>query len=444
MSVLDIDLKWSPFLTKQWDAFSWDPPEGTKQVTEGMLGGWGAGKTDGCARLFVRRVLSHICTDEYGDKPPMAYVVAPTWRVLKQATQPALAAVMPRECIRRKRESPTQEWELVNGVKILFLSAESEFEGVSAFVGWLDEIQHNNYWTQPKRVPNLTARVRDPKAPFRSLIVSGIPEWGPVKDTFDAPGDPTTHLVLTGTRDNAFIDQESIDKLIASCPAGYEDSYIGGCWQPPHGAIYGQYNPEIHVTPKSGNWAKAVHLGMDVGNGGAIIAGQDTSERMKAGHLTAGLRIVGELLTEDISCEEMCLRVKKETPWKVVPGESVIYTDPNLDRDERRAIKRVFGDVRIVTCKRGDDAYPIDTGIRWAQRALKDAHGDVRCTFSRDVLGNKFGLIDGINRYRRNEFTGRPVKDNLRDHPLDAWRYLVAGRLKPERPTAGVVRRPGW
>lgn len=441
---LDLTAAWSPFLQKQWEAFGWEPPDGIKQVTEGLLGGWGAGKTDGVARVFVKRVLRGGWHRAYGHKVPIAYVCAPTWRVMRQTTLPALEAVMPREAIRSRRLSPVFEWELANQVKILFVSAESEIEGFTAFAGWLDEVQHPNYWTNPKRIPNLVARLRDPRARLRSLMLSGLPESGPVRDRFDRPDDPSTHLILTGTRDNAYLDEETISKLLAACPAGYEDSFIGGKWLMPQGAIYSQYDPEAHLSDRDGDWDRPVHLGMDVGNGGAMVAGQDTVERFKDDTTGRGLRVVGEMITEDISAEEMCLRVKRETPWRIVPGESEIYTDPNLDKDEYRAIKRVFGDVRIVKRERGDDAFPIETGIRWCQRALRDAHGDVRCRFSRALVGKKHGILDGIQRYRRNEFTGRPVKDNLRDHPLDAWRYLVAGRLQPERAQAAVKQVLGW
>lgn len=147
--------------------------------------------------------------------------------------------MFPRQLIRRRRKSPVFEWELVNNHKILFVSAESEVEGFSACVGWCDEIQHPNYWSNPRRIPNLTARIRDPKAMrARALIISGLPESGPVRDTFDRPDDPTTHLVLTGTRDNVFLDDETIANLLASSPAGYEDAFIGGRCLMPIGAIY--------------------------------------------------------------------------------------------------------------------------------------------------------------------------------------------------------------
>lgn len=440
MSSLTIDLKWGPFLSKQWEAFNWEPPAGTRQVTEGLLGGWGAGKTDGAARMFVKRVLGNGWRPDYGDKQPISYVCAPTWRIMRQTTMPALEAVFPKEAIKTKRKSPVHEWELVNGHKILFVSAESEVEGFSACVGWIDEIQHNGYWNNPRKVPNLTARIRDPKSTTRSMILSGLPESGPVRDTFDRPDDPSCHIVLTGTRDNVYLDDETIANLLATCPAGYEDSFIGGNWLMPIGAIYSQYDTEKNLTNRRGNENAVTHIGMDVGNGGAMIFGQDNLVQLHDGQKGAGLDIVDEMLTADLSVEEMCLRVKAELPWKIIPGQSVICTDPNLDRDEKRAIKRVFGDVRIVRCERADDAFPVETGIRWMQRGLRDAHQDTRLRFWSGLSGTQYGILDGIQRYRRNEYTGRPIKDNLRDHALDAARYLVAERIRPDKFEARVIR----
>lgn len=182
---------------------------------------------------------------------------------------------------------------------------------------------------------------------------------------------------------------------------------------------------------------------MDVGNGGAVVFGQDVTVELKSGKKDKGLRIVDEMLFADLSVEEICLRIKAEKPWRIVEGESVVCVDPNTDCDEIRSIRRVFGQrIRVVRRERGDEEFPIETGIRCVQGGLRDAHGDVRIMFSRRALhGTQFGLFDGINRYRRNEVTaGRPVKDNSRDHALDALRYLVAERIPPEQFQAKTLR----
>ena len=47
--------------------------------------------------------------------------------------------------------------------------------------------------------------------------------------------------------------------------------------------------------------------------------------------------------------------------------------------------------------------------------------------------------LDAIPRYRRNDRTGEAIKDNLRDHVLDALRYLVCECIPADKPQARAL-----
>ncbi|MEQ8278336.1 MAG: hypothetical protein RMA76_38190 [Deltaproteobacteria bacterium] len=473
-------LDWSEFLPHQWDFFSWEPddPARIQQTVEFLGGGWGAGKTEGAARRFFKLCCENPWTEAYGDGNPTAIVAAPTLRVLKQATMATLEGVIPREAILKKRAAPHYEWILVNGVRILFTSGEAEMEGISAFACWIDEVQHPAFSSDPRRYLNYMARLRDPHSKRRAMIASGLPESGWVRDTFDRPDDPAYHTVLAATADNVHIPAELMERFRGACPSGYEGSLLEGRWMSPPGAIYSQYNAAIHLTEMRGKPHVAVDVGMDVGNGAHVVFAQPMpmparSIAGRAHGTQKGLLFVDEMAATNLSVDEICMRIKAERGhWRIEPGVSTIHVDPNTDRDERRALYKHFPGVRIVRKERGDETYAVETGIRFVQAALLDSWGNARILFWRGLTGTypacskcewgswdnrarpdrcpkcgaplrdhaQYGVIDAVQRYRRNEATGKPIKDNLRDHACDAFRYVVAEQLPLERAEARVIR----
>lgn len=440
-------LEWSPFLAHQLRFFDWQPPPEVSHTVESLLGGWGSGKTEGAARRFLRLCAENGWREEYGQAQPIALVAAPTLRILRQATMDTLEKVIPRAAILRKRGAPHYEWILVNGVKILFTSGESQMEGVSAFLVWIDEVQHEAFSSHPTKFLNYMARIRDAKAQRRAMIVSGIPESGWVREHFDKPDDPAFNTILCATEDNHHIPRETLERYLAQCPSGYQEALLKGQWMAPPEAIYSQYDARLHLTDDRGTPDAATHIGIDVGNAGAVIFAQEELVPMRGitGKMegqTKGLIVVDELLASNLSVDEMCYRIKTEKPWRIVAGRSVIHTDPNTDRDELAAMRRHFPGVTIIRRERGDETYSVDTGIRRVQTALRDALGNVRLRFWRGLLGTQYGALDGLQRYRRNPNTGQPVKDNLRDHMLDALRMVVAEQVPVENaPKARVIKR---
>jgi len=430
--------RFSEFLEKQWELFEYEPQG--KVSIEGIFGGYGSGKTVGAARKFVKRCCQHGWHEGYGTRRPQAVVMAPTSRILKKATVPALEEALPSEMILQRKGMPHPSFLLTNGVEISLVSGEAGFEGEDLILMWVDEISHRVF---QDKITNYLARLRDPnaRAPM-TFLVSGIPESGWLREMFDREGKDRITL-LCGTRDNPYIPKETLEQILAMVPAGYESSLVGGGWMLPPDAVFSQYNEDQHLTDDMGDEERPTSLGIDIGNHGAVIFGQPVkmSSRNIVGQVSTkpGVLVVDELITRDQSVREMCERIKTEKPWIIAPRRSVICVDPMIRRDELKAIRQNFHEVKIVKRTRGHELHPIESGIRILQSSLSDAQGNATLRFSRRLCGQKHGVLDAITSARRHTMTQRVVKDDSRDHCLDACRYLVAELNRPDPPSWRVL-----
>lgn len=401
----------------------------------GFFGGWGSAKTTGAAFCFLVGCAEAPWTPAYGNQQhPKSAIVAPNLRTLRQSTLVPLEGVMPPEIILRRRGQPFNDILLRNGHMIELHSAESLPEGQSYVNVWADEIHHTNFTL--RKYLNIQARARDPLARRLSVIVSGLPETGWLRDTFDRPDTARRKTMLLATRDNPHIKPEVIAEFLASCPSGQEQALLGGAWMSAMGAIYPQFDPRVHVVDREFDPRIPVDVSFDVGNFSCVLFAQHITVPIRnvVGQITHGdgLLICGQMLPDNLSVDRICYEIKTRTQFLIIKGGSTICVDPTTDRDELAAIRKHFPGVRIVRRERGDTTFPVKTGIRYVQRALMDALGNVRLFFSRSIAGAERGIVAAMPRYRWGE-NGEPVKDNLHDHAQDSLRYVVAEMLPAER-----------
>ncbi len=436
-------LNWTPFLPHQRKFFDWEPKGRVSR--EAVLGGWGSGKTTCAARKFMKRALALNWHEGYGQtRRPQAIVMAPSSRILRKATQPAIEELIPREIIMDRKKAPHPMILLTNGLEISFVSGEAGFEGEDVALFYIDEISHHVFARNPERFVNFMARLRDPHATgVMSMIVSGIPLAGWTREIFDQPNAADLHTMLCGTRDNPHIPPETVNQLLASCPSGYEEAYIKGGWMPVPDAVFPQFDSSIHLTDMAGDPHRPVSIGIDVGNHGAVVFGQtisiETRNVMGQTKHGTGLLIVDELITSELSVDAMCHAIKMERPWIIDRSHSSIMVDPTSRRDELAAIRRHFPATRIIQRDRKHELYQIEAGVRVVQRGLRDAHGNVRLLFNRGLSTHRHGVIDALQNVRRHAMSQRVVKDDRLDHPCDALRYLVQEHLRGRMPETRVL-----
>lgn len=443
-----IRARWSEFLPPQRTLFDFNPPASAEQQTtiEALLGGYGSGKSVGAARKMARRCLATSRTASYDetyspDHPTQAACIAPTGRILQRVTIPKLEACLPRDLILTKRKSPHPSITLINGCQIHFVSAESEFEGEDLHTIWCDEIQHPAYTAA--KFTNYLARLRDPYQAILSMIVSGLPVAGRVRETFDLAQLPPEQrrnriTILAGTRDNPHIPRSTIEAIMATVPSGQQASLIGGGWMMPEGAVFSMFQNDLHLVDSRGDKAKPTSLGIDIGQHGAVVFGQEDLVKEHDGRIGQGLLIVDELLTEGLDVEAACIKAK-ERGWQVVPSKSEIYVDPTIRGVELGVVRKHFPGVHVVVRDREDPFYYVEEGVRHFQAQLLNAWNDVHLRISRHLAATN-GIVDSIVSARRHEASGALVKDDSKDHVLDAARYLVVGMLRPKRP--GPTARP--
>lgn len=439
---LDITEHWGTWNPKQLDFFEWEP-EGNLSVMA-LLGAWGMGKTQGVARRFVIECLRNKKTSAYGEDQPKAAVCAPTNKVLHEATLPKLYAALPKELISKKRVAPPFI-ELINGLKILLVSAESTMEGIDLAVFWIDEISHPVFSSNPNLYLNYLARLRDKKSQRRTMMVSGLPLAGWVRENFDFPPEDVNRVCIRGGMDDnydiitgeSFIPNDVKEQLMEACPSGQEGMIVHGEWGLPPGSTFPMFDSKVHVTSEKGDPNRPVYLGIDIGNHGAIVVGQMVPMQRKGitGEVRTeqGLLVVDQVLTEYESLEDALYRFKIETPWNVQPGKSIVCVDPTIRRDEETAIRKHLPGVAIRRRNRGDDFYNVDNGIGHLQSCLKDALGNVRIKINDKLARTKFGIVESLQMTRTNPKTGIRIKDDSRDHVCDALRYLACEMLQPRR-----------
>lgn len=393
-----------------------------------ILGGYGAGKTTLAVVLFILTCMRNWRTAAYGGDHPRAYAIAPTGPVLADTVIHRFEAVCPTALVMRKVRAPWSV-ELPTGGVVAGKSADGANEGFEGFAFYAEEIQHENYWRDPMLWPNYCARVRDPHAAVRRIIVAGLPQAGNVRGQFDKPGVHLFHLATAG---NPGIDEANMEQIRQACPAGQEEALLGGDWMQPLGAVFPNYNARTHLLPGTAYDPKLpVHLSLDVGNHSNAVLFQArpvtmtgiTGQRSKG----LGVLVVDEVVTRKKSVEDTCLAVRL-SDYELSAG-SVICVDPTIRFDERNVIAKYFPGLSIVQLDKNDPYYFVEEGIRLMQAALGDALGNVRIHILENLRLVRDGCVTALQSAKRHPKTGEVTKDDRTDHARDALRYAVCWAL---------------
>lgn len=418
-----------------------------------IVGGYGSGKTMGAALTFIANCLLNPWEPKYGGDRPQSMVVGLTRGVMRDSSQKALRSLLPPGFIQSEHKQDNV-WVLINGHEILFKTAEGAIEGNNLVALWLDEAHRlkSEAWA------NLQSRVREPRARQRLILISGLPEFGWLQDTFGRPDhyrDSQRCIVHCSTLDNVNLDPAIVAQLRSSVGATEADAYLLGKWRTAQDAVFYNYEPARNVVRDVGDRNAPTHLTLDVGNRGAVLFFQVRQKRLR--HKVHGqwvestgpaLHFVDELLPENVSTEEAC-RLAAARGWRILSEDqarrasaqgrtveaSYVFMDPRSNIDQIEAVRRVFGNVRVIRKQRGQPGYDVDEGHRAMNAAFCDADGNVRLTLSDQLPTEKRSLRTSLPKIRRRPDGDGQIKDNITDHVGDAARYPVV-HLLPLRTTA--------
>lgn len=426
-------LDWSP-MPHQYAVIRRRPPADAPAgpIIEAVLGGWGSAKTSACAMAFAANAMQYGWNENYGDGNPRAIVCSPTLTLAETNQLRLIRRLLPREAVKKRWGMPKPRILLRNGLEVLCISAQEEYEGDNVVMCWCDEISKPAFADNPSIFTNLVARLRDPKRTQKHtrMWVSGLPTAGWVREMFEVKErDPTRHTSLWSMRLNTKLDAGLRAQILKTTPYGQEATFLEGKWQPLEGALFPQWDDSRHLVDDAGE-AGLVEVGLDVGNRSAAIIGQ---RRQIPGSTDTRLHIVDEVLGDGLSVAHLLDELDQRLAWKhfhLVPGRSQIAVDPTLRRDELAAIYARYPGVHVEQRKRSDEYYDVERGLRLMGSALRNAAEDrPRLTIARHLARNRRGIVESFVRLRRSPKTGRIMVDDLRDHPNDACRYLACAVL---------------
>lgn len=446
----DLGLRWSP---KQWDALTFRSPPRPDGETPvdivGFLGDYGGGKTFPAAARFLACCLSNgfVHGEHSGDDPPMSGLAAPTLGDLKKAPwiaiKKVLGPVADNIIVKERLYGEYQDVELVNGHRILFYSANGATNGPTLCQFWADEIQENAF---EGRWDNYLGRVRDERATWLNLQVSGLATRGYVEDLFRDKGDkPNMRTVLLFAEDNPRTATGWRDEMaLLKTRERDEDG-----WLMPEGVLYPTFSKKRNMTPPPAvafpnrlllrRWPMS--LSFDFGRGAAVAwftpwtVPVDTGR--KRPELRRGILFTDQIMPDEREAEEV-VAMAAARPWLIQRRGSVICVDPTAQVDQINHIKRAFPGVPIIQHRDGF-YFKNDNGERAVTRALRDGRGNVLLYILPELIEDESGrgIVKMFSDYRTNR-----RKDQRYEHAADVVRYAVQHTL----PLAGhdPIFAPGF
>jgi len=186
-----------------------------------FVGGVGSGKSRAGAVEALRQ------------PPGVGMVLAPTYPMLRDATLRSVADLAQRGNIVKSWHRTEMRMELINGLTILFRSADDpdRLRGPNLSWFWLDEaaMMPHDVWLI------MLGRLR--VAPGRAWITTTPRGRNWVWQTWQAAG-PDYALIRSSSRDNPYLPAEFVATLEASYTSTFAAQEIGGEFVEPDGAMF--------------------------------------------------------------------------------------------------------------------------------------------------------------------------------------------------------------
>lgn len=381
-----------------------------------LIGGVGSGKTFAGACRTLERALS---------AKTVGYIVAPTYRMLKDATLPKFREIA-GDCILEERKSD-MIIVMANGTELLCRSAENPdyLRGPSANFAWLDEAAY----MAPYIWPVILGRLREVAETEEGVTLepTGYVTCTPkgrnwLYDVWVKRHglDDGYQAIHTTTHDNAVnLPETYLQNLERSYAGTYLQQELMGRFVSFEGLVYDMFNEEIHVWNPNQPLPKFIgyEYGMDYGytNPTAITVHGLCKPRFKEDVWDIQLHEVYErhLVPDEVVTRMVGLY--KEY------GRGSVWVDPSSPEL-----------IRLLT-DAGIDAKPADndvkTGIQKEQAALKLHNGVPRSYITSGCIHTKaeFAAYCWRAKGRSPEAELLDEVQKSDDHLMDARRYRRMG-----------------
>ena len=388
----------------------------SKRPFPALIGGVGSGKTyAGACRTLERAMLT----------PTKGYIIAPTYRMLKDATIPKFRE-MAGDLIQEHLKSD-MEFLMVNGTQILLRSAENpdHIRGPEANFGWLDEAPYMSSYIWPVLLGRLrlVAELPDGRKLDPTGYVTCTPKgrnWLYKTWVKDHGLDDGYEVIHTTTYDNRInLPNSYIQSLEKSYAGQYLLQELRGQFVRFEGLVYDMFNEEIHIwNPNQGlPEFTGYEYGADYGyaNPTAITVHGLCEPRFENDDWDIQLAEVYErrLIPEEV--------VKRVLRFYEEYGRGPVWVDPSSP------------ELIDMMIKAGIDARPADntvkTGIQKEQAGLSLHNGVPRSYITTGCIHTKaeFAAYCWRAKGRSPEAELLDEVQKSDDHLMDARRYRRMG-----------------
>lgn len=359
----------------------------------GYVGGIGSGKTFAGAVKAITRL----------DRPGLGMVAAPTYSMLRDATQRTLLGQMAELGIGYEfRKGENAVTVPASGHEIIFRSLDDpeKVRGPNLDWAWIDEAS-----LIPRMAWSIViGRVRVGTAPqvWATFTPKGR-NW--CWDVWERDADPNHPLYRVRTEENPELPQDFAQSL--GYVGVFADQELGGQFVAHEGLVYPGFQRAAHVrVVDTEDWRRV--LGVDVGtrNPTAILDARIAGD--------GRVHIAGEVYRRNMGTSDVLDAIRATAMPRDI---DVLYIDPSA------ADYRMDLEAEGYPVAKADNA--VITGIGRVTTALAEGLTiDPSCV----------NLIAEFESYSYPE-GGRvekdaPIKQN--DHALDALRYIVSGEAEPQ------------
>jgi hypothetical protein len=233
-----------------------------------FVGGLGSGKTRG---LSMKAIL--LARANAGTGVPVLFGM-PTFPQLEGIVIPTVLALLDewgfvegesftRE---RKRNRITIHFEEGDGI-LMFrpLADDRATIGYNLAAALVDEVED----VPPDSIKQIKARLRDPAAKLRQLVLGGTPEslGGQFFQEVEGNPDEDTHVIRAKTIENHFLPDGYVDMLLKSFDEHERALYTEGRFVPRRGRIYTHFTRDLVAVPCDDPWMGQQIMGADFGKG---------------------------------------------------------------------------------------------------------------------------------------------------------------------------------